>query len=220
VDPWALAEKKNSAKDSSYLPEKSTQINFNTRQQFATVKYFLKTYSKSYYTLFLPKADFLQKEDKKRPNQDFIKNHLNAKMRSYKREHFFDEKISDKRLNSLRSLIDTLKTEGEIYIVKLPVSQQMISLEHQFSPSFDKKIASIISEHKLELIDFYKYTDSFLCPDGIHLWQPDADTVSLIISDIIKLNENGSLKKEGVNLVESYLNTKEGKYKSKLNRPK
>lgn len=220
IDPWALSEKKHSKNNSNNLNQHSKLVNFNNNQDFATIKYFLQTYSKPYINLFLPPKSTSNNIKKEKPNKEYIKHHLSAKIASYKRQHFSNKKISDKRFSSLKSLIDTLSTKGKVYLIKIPVSNEMINLEHKFSPDFDTKIKSLISQSNIKLIDFYNYSSSFLCPDGNHLWSTDADTVSLIIADIIQLNESKILSKNKVNLIEAYLECNKGKYRSALGKSK
>ena len=214
IDPWALSEKTNKK---NAFPESSTQINFNNEQQFATLKYFFKTYSKPYYNLFLPTKSITENEIKKRPNKEFIKRHSLSKIASYEREHLNSEEVSNRRISSLIRLINKLKTKGKIYLVKLPVSMEMILLERKYSIDFDERIKNLVDKHQLNLIDFYDYADKFLCLDGNHLWKEDANNVSLIIADIISLDEKRLLIKDKMNLIEPYIEFQEAKYRHLLN---
>ncbi len=217
IDPWALSEKKDLINQPKKFRETRTSINFNREQNLASIKYFLENYSKPYYNLFLPSKKQYQKRIK-RPDKDFIKNHLIAKINRYKRVHFFDQEISKVRLNSLKFLINELSKKGKVYLVKLPISNEMISLEKKFCPDFDSLITSHLAIPEMNLIDFYPYSNLFLYPDGNHLWQEDADKVSQIIADIVRLNEKRLLTNDKTNLISTYLENEQAKYATYFNK--
>lgn len=216
VDPWAFSEKKFALNDSSIFRENRTSIDFNADQKWATYKYFLHNYSKSYFHLFTDRNTEKSSASEARPSPQFVQNHLEAKLASYRLLHFNSEDLSPLRLQSFRSLIQKLLEKGDVYLVKLPVSNEMVALENEYAPEFDKIINTIANEFNLYLIDFYDYSDRFLCYDGNHLWQPDADKVSAIISDIINLVAEDILDIDKAQLMKEYVQSSHSKYKHYL----
>ena len=192
VDPWTVSAKENRKSDSTKFKENGTLVSFNPNQRFGKIRYFFTHYNKPYYSLFLPKPPESNIETR-RPDSAFVAMHIKSKMANYRKMHFNDEVISDLRYSYLEKTIELLKTKGTVYIVRLPVSQEMLELEEEYAPEFDDKLEKTVRELQVNLIDLRLVAPYFLCPDGNHLYDADADTVSLMIGEMIRIRESGQM---------------------------
>ena len=93
--------------------------------------------------------------------------------------------------------------------MKLPVAQEMIDLEKWYAPNFNDKINALIEKYNIPLIDFYPFSGQFLCTDGNHLFYKDAQVVSHLIGEIIRLDHSALIAGNNSNLVEKYVEYKE-----------
>ncbi len=192
VDPWALSSKKGTQDDSTFFQENGTFIDFDPTQALPEYRYFLNHYSNPYYSLFLPikVKKHLEDNEGKKPSEAFIKKHQNAKIEYYKKEHLYADTLSATRLQSLNNLITTLNGQGKVYLVRLPISEEMIALEEEYAPNFKEMMVELSENHGVGFIDFYPIADQFLCPDGNHLFGPDAVRVSKMIGEFIKSDQS------------------------------
>lgn len=94
-------------------------------------------------------------------------------------------RLSDYRIESLKEIIDMLKQHGEVYLVRLPVSCDMLELENKYYPGFDSIITKISSDYK---IPYFDYTNiDCRTGDSHHLSVQGAIKISEIINkDILK----------------------------------
>lgn len=178
--------------DSTFFQENGTFIDFDPTQALPEYRYFLNHYSNPYYSLFLPikVKKHLEDNEGKKPSEAFIKKHQNAKIEYYKKEHLYADTLSATRLQSLNNLITTLNGQGKVYLVRLPISEEMIALEEEYAPNFKEMMVELSENHGVGFIDFYPIADQFLCPDGNHLFGPDAVRVSKMIGEFIKSDQS------------------------------
>lgn len=203
IDPWALSAAKSRPNDSLPFYESNTFITFNTNQKWAKLKYFRSYFPQPYYTLFLPQKK--NRNHLERPTKDHIQKHLKGKIEAYKTFNAVNNKLSKARIAHLDTLIQYLNKMGEVYLIKLPIAQEMIDLEKWYAPTFNDEIKALKKKHGISLIDFYPYTNQFLCPDGNHLFYEDARVVSQIIGDIIRLKSAASMTEHSSNLLENFI---------------
>lgn len=187
IDPWALATKKATADDSTQFQENETFIEFNPNQVLAEYRYFIKNDKNPYYSLFLPKKEksHLEQEGEGRPSEAFVEKHQRAKLEYYKKNHLNEDTLSGIRLAALDGLITKLSTYGSVFLVRLPISSEMMALEKQFSPEFSAMMEALAQKHQAGVIDFYPFAHRFLCPDGNHLYREDALRVSATIGNVV-----------------------------------
>ncbi len=205
IDPWAVSASISDPEDSTLFRENSTQINFDNRQRFARAKYFFRYFENPYYTLLLPPA--APTPVNVRPDEAFVARHVKAKLEAYRSNNFINNTLSWYRYEYFERLIITLQQHGTVYLVRLPVSEEMIQLEREFSPGFDSLLAGTTAKYNVPLIDFYPIAIQFLCPDGNHLFDGDAVKVSRMIGEMISLRQRGGLSADN-HLLKQYLELK------------
>ena len=211
ITPWNVSADQEKPNDTTLFVENNKLMSFNDSAPFPRVRYFFNYYTKPYYTLFFP-VRTNEKSDEI-PSAKTIEKFQAAKIGFY-RKNYIPQKISEKRYQSFESLITYLKEKGKVYVIRMPVSDPMIKLEAEYEPEFDKRVDKTIQNLNVDLIDFLPYSNKFLCPDGNHLIKDDADKVSLLLGDIIRLTKSST--SDSLNLINEYLNSDEALYRSFL----
>lgn len=79
-----------------------------------------------------------------------------------------EQKVSEKRIGYLQETIRFLLTKGEVFLVRLPIKQQMKRLEERIYPGFSKLIKSISQETGAPFLDFSDNEGNYLFHDNLH----------------------------------------------------
>ena len=195
VDPWSISDftNKDSLADEKDFINKMYFVNQNPNFQ-----YFFKFY-KPLYNLLLPpesKISFLHDDGWLEVNLDTntLKTEENIKQKIIEyRDKMQNYKVIPKRIAALEELIEYLKKEGDVFLVRLPVSEEMEALENEYMPLFDKTIEDIKERHKVTYFNYITLSNSYKTIDGNHLHKASGARVSLrLANDIIqtkKLNK-------------------------------
>jgi len=187
IDPWAVSSTNKAPDDSTLFGELDTPIKFIRDDSWVDdYSYFFQYYRGSYYTLFLPEKN----EEEVEPTVEFVKKHTKSKIAAYRKINFENSAISQVRYSYFEELIDELKSYGQVVLVRLPVSCEMVSLEKEYTPLFQQIVNETAKKYNVEFLDFYDHCDQFLCTDGNHLFKKDAKEVSELIAEFILKNEN------------------------------
>ncbi|WP_412986635.1 hypothetical protein [Pontimicrobium sp. IMCC45349] len=117
------------------------------------------------------------------------KRNIKASLKRYnkKMETF---KYSETRLEYLVKTIDYLKTKGEVYLVRLPVSKEMQKLDSVLMPNFNAKISRIATNENVPYIDLMNLSDKCLFNDATHLNRESSNFVSFELAKKIKDLDN------------------------------
>ena len=194
VDPWSISSKCIGPNDSSLFREE--------RLSLGRVKSFTST----------PNIEYVRKE--LTPNQ-IIRSSLNSdqatmilqsngwlkvnvpmdsievlrntqrKVDIYRSQRLPVFKYSEARNNSLFRLIKWLKTYGEVYLIRLPIHEEMLNIEIELMPTFQDKIESSINISD-GYFDMTELENQFRYTDGNHLYKESGFEVSLLIGEWIK----------------------------------
>jgi hypothetical protein len=106
------------------------------------------------------------------------------KIQMYRRKEIFKYgSISVKRLETLKNLILDLKKKGNVYLVRLPTSMSMFSLEQEFIPNFSSRIQQFTSNLNIAYIDLSYLNDSVITVDGNHIWDGQSEWISRSLND-------------------------------------
>ena len=111
------------------------------------------------------------------------KNHYIERM-AYYRDWSISK--SNERINWLIKTITLLKAHGTVYLVRIPVSQQMKEIEDSIWPDFDKDIISIANSLDISYFSFTEQCNQYRTVDGNHLYYEDAIKFSAALCDSIK----------------------------------
>lgn len=107
------------------------------------------------------------------------KTYIASKIAFYTRKkEYLQGYLSNKRLGILEQLIDYLKTDGKVVLVRLPVHQQMFEIEQTMAPDFDQLIQASSNKKQVQYLNLMPYRDQFLYTDGNHIWNGHSKRLS------------------------------------------
>lgn len=204
IDPWALS----SNMEERMLTEEDSYINFKRGSHFPKVRYTLDYNSKPNIELLMENG--LDKHQRiinmSKTDTSFINRHTRAKLKYYRENHFESMAVSEKRIEALANLILALKSMGSVYLVRIPVSKQMMELEQLYAPDFMRHLLKnkVISE--TALLDFYPFHEEYECFDGNHMFEEDANRLSKEIGEIMRWHEHSNASPSPL-LVRQYRNS-------------
>lgn len=192
VDPWSISSK-------SQLPDDVTNFRENKLCLGNTFlvnckpnpEYLLKNLNGKFITLLTSKKDssrFLNDdgwlEINVKMDSAIVKKRILRAKNDYM-ENLKTYKFSTARLEALKQTISFLKKSGKVYLVRLPVHNELMDIESSYMPNFDKVVqeARSLSDGYFDLTYLnsqLKYTD------GNHLHQESGRLVSKTLALLIK----------------------------------
>ena len=96
-----------------------------------------------------------------------------------------DYNFSQIRFDYLKKTIETLKTHGKVYLVRLPVDNRIAAIEARLLPDFDKKIDELAKSEAVPYLNLMNSDTKFTFTDGIHLYKDSAKDVSAEVGNWI-----------------------------------
>lgn len=84
-------------------------------------------------------------------------------------------------------LIDRLKLRGDVFVVRMPVAQEMVALEDSLMPGFSARMDSVALAHGARFLDLIR--ESYETNDGNHLTKEEGDRFSEALAErMLKVN--------------------------------
>jgi hypothetical protein len=77
--------------------------------------------------------------------------------------------LSNYRINYLKKTIDYLKKHGEVYLVRFPVNEKIVTFENDRFPKFNGLIGEITKDHEIQYLDYSHASKDYNYSDGNHL---------------------------------------------------
>jgi hypothetical protein len=205
VDPWSVSGPIKNPNDSTNFPEsklalgKTIEVNMKPN-----IFYLVHSYDKSFYKLFSEDTSggiFLHNdgwlEITTSMDSQLISERIEAKVEDYSQNMLPNYKFSELRMNYLIKTIALLHSHGQVFLVRLPVSPQMLSIEDKFMPDFDFKIDSISLNMNVPYKNFKSSVKEFKYVDGNHLYKASGRNVSKQIGTwILDLKRNQEMVKK------------------------
>lgn len=175
INPWMLGSKKeNNNNIGEFKEEGSPPHNMNFVSMDPNFEYLLKNYNYFHFKAVFRKKSFLHKdgwlEESNLPNDSIIFN--DWKKNQIKMFNGFIEnyKVSVFRKKSLDTLINDLKKHGHVYLVRTPIDKEILDVEENFYPGFDREIDALSKSHNIPYFNFNKYTNhNYSTYDGHHI---------------------------------------------------
>ena len=210
IDPWSISEKKSTPPE---IDDRRSVLfgmrNFNSHPNF---EYLMKKYPSGWGMIPFKNLEllFLKKNYKKLNNsvkgsftflnddgwlnvftsldKSFVAQKELKKFNSYK-QYSDDRQLSYYRYNYLIKTIEYLNSKGKVFLVRLPVHSEMLQIENEYTPDFDRHISTAIdkTDGYLDMTTIEKCYDF---TDGNHLSRQSANDVSLEIGRWISSSLN------------------------------
>lgn len=191
VDSWSLASHKESPNDSLTFDEtKSAFVGLNNFNQYPNFSYLTHAYNQQFIYLFVNK---LKNKNMKVENDGWlnidipmdnesIKKRTQNKTKDFRDVMLPTYKFSEVRFNYLKKTITLLKNHGKVYLVKLPVSAEMLKVDDLLISDFEQKMNSLCLEYQISYLNLNKSSQSYELTDGNHLSKKGAEKASLDIA--------------------------------------
>jgi hypothetical protein len=195
VDPWTICSDTKDPNDSTNFREASLALanttNVNTKPNLG---YLYHNFGGKYHQILFPvNSKMYLHEDgwlemNLRTDTATIHQRTLKKMKDYRFNVLPKYKFSSLRLQYLLKTIQYLNNYGDVFLVRIPVSEEMMTIENELMPNFDSKIRAAILLSK-DYLDLTKENSSFTYTDGNHLYKKSGAVVSEKIANWIMLKK-------------------------------
>lgn len=175
INPWMLASRKeNNNYKGEFKEDNTPPHNMTTVNSNPNFEYLIKNFKYFHFRSIFRRSSKLHKdgwlEENNLPNDSIIYNSWKEKQLSIFKGFTKDYKISEYRKKSLDTLINKLKPFGKVFLVRTPISREMLNLENSFYNGFDYFLDSLAQKNKITYFNYNKnQTDIYRTYDGHHL---------------------------------------------------
>lgn len=194
VDPWNIGSDKNNPDDESLFRENDLMLHgMWDVNSSPNLLYLLHYYEGSYYNILKKKQD---PQLHLRPNgwlevmvpmdSTSVEKRTKDRLKLYREETLKRYAFSSSRLSWLGKTVEYLKPFGKVYLVRLPVSDEMIDIELEQNKSFDVIIREFASTMNLPYLDLSSDNDSIAFTDGNHIARGSTPIVSRKVAEFIR----------------------------------
>jgi hypothetical protein len=196
VNPWTLSVRekgisKNKFREANrFIAEMEIVNNINPN-----LEYVIKRYNKTHYRTILNDVlgreghSFLKKSGWLRITVDMskkkVEKRIKRKIKSY-REIAEKWSLSAKRIGYFGETVSFLNEHGRVFVVRMPVSKEMLELEQTYAPTFDSTVDSVVTASGGTYLDCSEDSGQYQTTDGNHLWQNDARRFTRTMIDSLK----------------------------------
>ncbi len=200
VDPWSLRIMKDSITGEEELPEEKNILNkLHWFNGYPNVEFILKDYNQGWgniaYTQWRKNSSVFGHEDgwievTRDINADDIAKRTTGKANGF-RNSLRDSEIAQYRINEMKLLIEKLSNKGDVFLVRLPVSETIFEIEEEFYPAFDSLITSLSTKYNAPYFSMQPLHDEVVFNDGHHINRSYAPKCTAMITSWIKQHKTG-----------------------------
>jgi hypothetical protein len=202
VNPWTISANSDHPEDSTAFIENSLPIgaleHVNSNPNF---EYLIQFYDRSYINIFIDKIKnkFLNDKQKSKTflhEDGWIEIFVEMDEKSSKERHdraileytknapvFY--KFSNLRYRYLKLIVSYLKNFGEVFLVRMPIHEEILNSEMRYMSDFTKKMKIISESLSVKYIDLSDSSKNCTFTDGNHLWKDSGREISLEIAKAI-----------------------------------
>ncbi|MGS2725323.1 hypothetical protein ACU8DI_01850 [Psychroserpens sp. BH13MA-6] len=191
VDPWVLSSDSQNPNDLAGFTESNEFVgalqSVNSKPNFS---YLLNHYSEPYIKILYNRSPrvveddgFLKMTISLTQEQRLQKRQQNILDYAKKRQDFA---LSSLRLSYLNKTVNFLETYGDVYLVRLPIDGELLQIENDLAPNFDRVMTNLALEHNISYFDFSKEGQHYNFIDAHHLTLDSAKKLSLKLAAKIK----------------------------------
>jgi hypothetical protein len=201
VDPWSVSATGKDPNDENEFPEnefflaKTANVAFNPN-----LEYLMEFYPDPFYNILMKRISpgnsrlhedgWLEITVNMKPAS--VKERTDRKLKEYRESNAVNFKFSEKRFQYLSELILMLKKLGDVYLVRLPVHEEMLKIENSTVPDFNERLIRLERECRVPYLDMTPNGSNYKFTDGNHLHKTSSKQVSLELARWIsscKVNE-------------------------------
>lgn len=202
IEPWSICSITNDPTDSLNFRERNlclgntSEVNMNPN-----FFYLIKNLKGSYYTIvrsydesmYLHKDGWL--EVSVPMNLVTVNKRIAEKTVSYRDTNLPKYKFSELRLTYLKKTVEYLNQHGKVYLVRLPIHQEIFEIENELMPNLKDKLNEVIPL-TYGYYDMTSKNSDYQYTDGNHLYKESAKVVSMEIANWIKRNQQATAREE------------------------
>lgn len=195
VNPWNLSLNHIVKKKEDFPEENSPLKDMYFYDMSPNYEYLLRNYTKSWFKIYKDREEagrsntFLHKDGWMEVNVDMNKDSVAARTAVKTKEYramIENYDLSDERLKALNDIISYLKDKGTVYLVRIPASKNLIEIENEKFPEFNKVMKGISQKHHLKYYNFADHCNEFQYTDGNHMYRESGKILSARIGDSIR----------------------------------
>jgi hypothetical protein len=200
VDPWSLRIMKDSITGEEEFPEEKNILNkLHWFNGYPNIEFILKDYNQGWgniaYTQWRKNSSVNGHEDgwievTREINADDIAKRTIGKANGF-RNSLGDSEIAQYRINEMKLLIEKLSNKGDVFLVRLPVSETIFEIEEEFYPAFDSLISSLSATYNAPYFSMQALHDEVVFNDGHHINRSYAPKCTAMITSWIKQQKKG-----------------------------
>tara|TARA_R110002051_G_scaffold325045_1_gene425455 strand:+ start:4165 stop:5076 length:912 start_codon:yes stop_codon:yes gene_type:complete len=178
VTPWAIASRTTEANDAKNFREVGLQLD-NTKNvnSYPNFDYLLNNLQGRFYQILanpFASSTFLRKDGLLEVNIPMdsisIEIRANKKIKAYREKDLKNYHFSELRLKFLKKLIIKLNTHGKVYLVRLPIKKEVLEIENELIPKFNKILLDEIIPLTSGYLDMSRNEfEKYIFTDGNHL---------------------------------------------------
>ncbi len=192
VDPWSISSLINQPRGLGRENGFLDQIGNPNRNP--NWEYLMRNYKKTWGSIFVDQLtnfhEYLHEdgwlEIRYQPTGKEIETKIKSKVKLYSnRSEGFE--LSQERLDYLVLTIELLQNHGTTYLVRLPVSRGIHSIEQQYLPEFDNLLMDISKKYGIPYFNYNDRLERYKYKDGNHM---TTESAKLFSADLAKeINE-------------------------------
>ena len=206
VDPWSISVASGNPDDERSFPE---EHNFMAELDDVTsepnFEYLLNHYSNPYYNIILRRISprHLRIHEDGWLNVSVSMDTVAVERRAVKKFRMYQRfaqqfKYSHARMTWLQELINLLKRHGNVFLVRLPVHDEILKSEKLVIPDFNEKMNILSGQFDVPYLDLTGSNMMYRYIDGNHLHKSSSAIVSRVVAEWIKQYHAGSVHNDAI----------------------
>jgi hypothetical protein len=201
IDPWSISSKIENFENENLFRENDLFLNqIDSYSSYPNLEYIFnyidtkdvligiaRNHNLVGHSFFLNKRGWLKIEI---PMDSLsIEKRTSSKLNTY-RGYIDKYKLSTIRLKYLIETVKFLKGKGDVYLVRLPISPEMIRIENDFEPKFDSIIDGLSEYMQVPYFNCSNLSSDYKFTDGNHLYHESSNTFSKDLANMIRNQKN------------------------------
>lgn len=184
VDPGSISGPKENPEDESlFIDNKSFLANISCVDCNPNIGYILYRhetyYRKIFYNLIRGKG-YLHKDgwlEMKLAN-DSVSRYKRLEQKLSDENYATEYSISNTRIDYLKKTLHFLNKHGKVYLIRLPMHDQLMQRQEKAVPDFEAKMISLSKEIQIPYKSFKEEANNYTYTDGSHLTSESAKKIS------------------------------------------
>jgi len=197
VDPWSLSASRKENETHVFEEQNTFMGGVANVSANPNLDYLLNYYGEPFYTIisdrFFPRPMHLHEDGWLQVTVAMDSNSVAKRKTQQLREYTKKAKelqFSDGRLDFLEKTLGYLKGHGDVFLVRLPVSREMLQVENSLKADFNSSMQSLASRYAIPFLDMTQSCNDCIFNDGHHLNQKSSPEVTAYIAEQILSKEN------------------------------